>query len=474
MILQQVCNVCGTKNSRNFPLQFSKNIIPWKEISIRKWLKEMKQKRKEEERLQRAEVHAAISVAGVAAALAAIAAENLQANQHKSLRDTAVASAAALVAARCAHVAEAAGAKREQISSAIDAAATATDAANIFTLTAAAATSMKGAATLRGRQGQRQKTKGSSPALLCDDFGFDLGSSKAVAASSDPLGVLQILWESLHLPIKSGQLFFPLLLLSLLSSALLFFCYFSIAPIPLDLVSKISILLEETNQRPPDLLLDIERDLRDFAGLATSITLFFFFSSLFLVLATLYTFAMAYRNRNLTPKDLLLRIARRWYQTMITRLYVVLLTAGLGLLSSLGVGTAILVSDGSSAVFSFGLSLAGLLLLLYLYLLTRWSMSLVIAAVEEPWGVGALSWSVELYIGNKKRGIVLTLMLSAVKVAIYGAFAAVMMASGPPQPTEAPMAIVYIVAAADALWGLYSMAVYIVFYYECRKSHGME
>ncbi|THU52124.1 hypothetical protein C4D60_Mb10t00700 [Musa balbisiana] len=88
----------------------------------------------------RAEVHAAISVAGVAAALAAIAAENLEANQHKSLRDTAVASAAALVAAQCAQVAEAAGAKREQISSAIDAAATATDAANIFTLTAAAAT----------------------------------------------------------------------------------------------------------------------------------------------------------------------------------------------------------------------------------------------------------------------------------------------------------------------------------------------
>ncbi|CAL9102777.1 unnamed protein product [Musa textilis] len=298
-------------------------------------------------------------------------------------------------------------------------------------------------------------------------------SSKAMAASSDPLGVLQILWESLQLPIKSGQLFFPLLLLSLLSSSLLFFCYFSIAPIPLDLVSKISILLEETNHRPPDLLLDIERDLRDFAGLAASITLFFFFSSLFLVLATLYTFAMAYSNRNLTPKDLLLRIARRWYQTMITRLYVVLLTAGLGLLSSLGVGTAILVSDGSSAAFSFGLSLAGLLLLLFLYLLTRWSMSLVIAAVEETWGIGALSWSVELYIGNKKRGIVLTLLLLAVKVAIYGAFAAVMTASGPPQPTEAPMAIVCIVAAADALWDLYSNAVYTVFYYECRKSHGL-
>ncbi|TYH76682.1 hypothetical protein ES332_D04G103000v1 [Gossypium tomentosum] len=55
-------------------------IVSFKGISIKKWFKEMKAKRKEEERLQRAEVHAAISVAGLAAALAAIAAENSKRN----------------------------------------------------------------------------------------------------------------------------------------------------------------------------------------------------------------------------------------------------------------------------------------------------------------------------------------------------------------------------------------------------------
>ncbi|URD98372.1 Leucine rich repeat N-terminal domain [Musa troglodytarum] len=117
-----------------------RKIASWNGISIKKWFKEMKQKRKEEKRLHKAEVHAAISVAGVAAALAAIAAEDTEANKQKSIKENAVASAAALVAAQCAQVAEAVGAKREQLSSAINEAVTVTDASNIITLTAAAAT----------------------------------------------------------------------------------------------------------------------------------------------------------------------------------------------------------------------------------------------------------------------------------------------------------------------------------------------
>lgn len=45
-------------------------------MSIKKWFKERKMKRKEEQRLHRAEVHAAMSIASVAATLSAIASEN--------------------------------------------------------------------------------------------------------------------------------------------------------------------------------------------------------------------------------------------------------------------------------------------------------------------------------------------------------------------------------------------------------------
>ncbi|WOL06450.1 hypothetical protein Cni_G15184 [Canna indica] len=162
-------------------------ITSWNVISVKKWLKEIKRKRKDEKRLHKAEVHAAISVAGVAAALAAIAAEDSEANTHKSLKESAVASAAALVAAQCAQVAQAVGANRGQLSSAINEAITTTDASNIITLTAAAATSLRGVATLKGRQSQMEKLKGSSPKLLRDEFDFDFGRCRALLAKGDEI-----------------------------------------------------------------------------------------------------------------------------------------------------------------------------------------------------------------------------------------------------------------------------------------------
>lgn len=116
-----------------------KQIIPLKSVSIKKWFKEIKLRRKEDQRLQRAEVHAAISIAGVAAALAAIAAENSKKESNED-RDAAIASATALVAAQCAKVAEAMGAKKEHLGSVIGSAMSGTSPSDILTLTAAAVT----------------------------------------------------------------------------------------------------------------------------------------------------------------------------------------------------------------------------------------------------------------------------------------------------------------------------------------------
>ncbi|KAI4381095.1 hypothetical protein MLD38_007204 [Melastoma candidum] len=155
----------------NYSSCFRKRWAPWDVFhfsltSIKKWLKEMKQRRKEEGRLQRAEAHAALSVAGLAAALAAIAAENSKsANSSDAARETAVASAAAIVASQCAQVAEALGAKKEQLSSAITSAMISTSAADILTLTATATTSLRGAATLKARRGCRNATNNEDTVL---------------------------------------------------------------------------------------------------------------------------------------------------------------------------------------------------------------------------------------------------------------------------------------------------------------------
>ncbi|KAI3985726.1 hypothetical protein MKX01_030640 [Papaver californicum] len=155
---------------------FSWKVIPLKNLSIKKWVKEIKQKSKKEDRLQRAEVHAAISVAGVAAALAAIAAENMnkqgnhhQANNTTTGKESAIASAAALVAAQCAQMAEAMGAKRDQLSNALGSAMSTTNTTDFLTLTTAAATSIRGADTLRGRLGPTERLTGGKPILAIED-----------------------------------------------------------------------------------------------------------------------------------------------------------------------------------------------------------------------------------------------------------------------------------------------------------------
>ncbi|XP_071715675.1 uncharacterized protein [Rutidosis leptorrhynchoides] len=173
------------------------NITPFKSshLSIKKWLKEIKRKRKENERLQKAEIHAAISVAGVAATLAAIAAENSN-DSHISNRakEAAVATAAALVAAHCAKTAESIGAKKHQISTAMSSAMSSTNANDILTLTAAASTSLRGASTLKTRSsGCKNRLNGNVPVLPIEenntDLEYDFEQCRLVLRKGDQLSI---------------------------------------------------------------------------------------------------------------------------------------------------------------------------------------------------------------------------------------------------------------------------------------------
>lgn len=91
-------------------------------------------------------MHAAVSVAGVAAAVAALAASNASpetsAPQKKTPPKTcaALASAAALVASHCIEIAEEMGADHDHILTVVDSAINARTNGDIMTLTAGAAT----------------------------------------------------------------------------------------------------------------------------------------------------------------------------------------------------------------------------------------------------------------------------------------------------------------------------------------------
>ncbi|VAI21598.1 unnamed protein product [Triticum turgidum subsp. durum] len=124
--------------------------------TVGRWLKDRKEKKKEETRAHNAQVHAAVSVAAVAAAVAAVAAATAAASStgkddRAARTDMAMASAATLVAAQCVEAAESLGAEREHLEAVVSSAVNVRTPGDIVTVTAAAATALRGAATLRAR-----------------------------------------------------------------------------------------------------------------------------------------------------------------------------------------------------------------------------------------------------------------------------------------------------------------------------------
>lgn len=102
-------------------------------------------------------LHAALSVAGLAAGLAAVtAAENnrngtVGVGGGSAKMSTALASATELLASHCIELAESAGAEHDRVASVVRSAVDVRSASDLVTLTAAAATALRGEAALRSR-----------------------------------------------------------------------------------------------------------------------------------------------------------------------------------------------------------------------------------------------------------------------------------------------------------------------------------
>ncbi|KAK9073155.1 hypothetical protein SSX86_007479 [Deinandra increscens subsp. villosa] len=153
-----------------------------------RWIKDQKEKKKHDVRTHIAQLHAAVSVAGVAAAVAALTATSAISSNNSSSSDkeeqpgcsmasNAIASAAALVASHCIEIAEDMGAEHEQILAAVNSATIARTNGDIMTLTAGAATALRGAATLRARL-----QKGATAMALGEEHGEEGKEINVLAA----------------------------------------------------------------------------------------------------------------------------------------------------------------------------------------------------------------------------------------------------------------------------------------------------
>ncbi|KAJ3681856.1 hypothetical protein LUZ60_014429 [Juncus effusus] len=135
-----------------------------------------KDKEKEKARAERAEIHAAVSVARVAAAVASVASGAKSENQKLG---AVMMSATQLIASHCIELAEMSGVDRDFVASAIRSAVDVRTPGDLMTLTAAAATALRGAAAFKQRVQREtrnnaavipfEKIPSSSPDIWCKE-----------------------------------------------------------------------------------------------------------------------------------------------------------------------------------------------------------------------------------------------------------------------------------------------------------------
>ncbi|KAJ6704097.1 hypothetical protein OIU85_029962 [Salix viminalis] len=107
-------------------------------------------KKKDRARTENARMHSAVSIAGLAAALAAVTAAGNPGGSSSKM-STALASAAELLASHCIELAESAGADHDRVASAVRSAVDIQSPGDLMTLTAAAATALRGEEALKSR-----------------------------------------------------------------------------------------------------------------------------------------------------------------------------------------------------------------------------------------------------------------------------------------------------------------------------------
>ncbi|KAF2286972.1 hypothetical protein GH714_036489 [Hevea brasiliensis] len=184
ILLHQALNPEFLSSQQLLKTGLYKSII--KGRTMGRWLKDQKERKKQEIRAHNAQLHAAVSVAGVAAAVAALAASNAMSvemastcQKAHSKTPAAMASAAALVASHCIEIAEEMGAEHDQVLTVVNSAVNARTSGDIMTLTAGAATALRGANALRARL---QKGHGSTAFALVEEKGEEGKESNILAA----------------------------------------------------------------------------------------------------------------------------------------------------------------------------------------------------------------------------------------------------------------------------------------------------
>ncbi|XP_010914074.1 uncharacterized protein [Elaeis guineensis] len=294
--------------------------------------------------------------------------------------------------------------------------------------------------------------------------------------SSKQSGVMGMLREAMYIPSRNKKLMLPVMLVAFLPSSLLSIGnYISIYPLLLNFIINLYLLSSKEPSTPQfyNLLLQIKEDAEVFVHVDIIFGAASYMVSFFSMMIIVYSSAVIYSGKQLTPKDLFQKIKGTWKRPFVTRIYFTLLFVGYTVTSVCLIAILMLNAHGSMVLIVLGALLALLARLLYVYLGMVWMMGLVISVLEDDcYGMEALEKAGHLVKGRRAQGFLIAvvfLMIDGVLTGGYG-FGITRFQSDLVTHQATGLVVLNILL----LLKMFSQMVYTVFYYECNKSHGRE
>ncbi|WOK96310.1 hypothetical protein Cni_G05017 [Canna indica] len=299
---------------------------------------------------------------------------------------------------------------------------------------------------------------------------MDRSMSKGPSCAMDAqLGVADILKQALCLPFKNKKLMLPVLLVSILPSSLLSMGhYVSMYPLLVSFIIKLYLLKKEDPSTPQffDTVIGIKADAEDFLHVYKFFVVISYVLNLLSTLLVVLASAMAYSAKESAVDDLLARIKGAWKGLLVTRIYFTLLCIGYTVLSVSLIAVLMLNAEGSRAWIAMTTVLGISARLLYVYLAMVWTVGLVISVLEDgSCGLEALSRAGEIVKARRRQGFAIAIILLLVDGVLTGGYG-----FGVNKAHHPRMGL--IVINVVLLLKMFSLMVYTVFYYECKKSHG--
>lgn len=303
-------------------------------------------------------------------------------------------------------------------------------------------------------------------------------TAMAMANPPKPLGTFKILREAFTLPTKNLRLIHPILLISLLTSFLLFLGnYLAIRPLLVDLILKSTSLSVSKPNSPEfsNLLATILKDVKELVAKEVIFLIVAFVVWSLLKITMIHATTTTYSGELLTLKELLSRVRRELKGPTITQVYVAVLNMGYLLLVRTFVVVLLFITSGVSIALVLLVLFLSLLaaMVFSLYLTTVLSLSTVISVAEEGcYGVHAIGRAVDLIKGKKKQGTLITLLLAVLAFAIHEAHEMVLVSL--PMSTAAQLVAGFVYVSLAVLLMLLDWSAFTVVYYECKRAHGEE